>query len=192
MSWLRVMSDELRRSRDPQSAARAAMSAHPENWEEWLHELLVREAKHRLRGMALEVERSVDHEPVAEAVIALADEAFALPSGRWVPWATATIADHLERAAWQRQLAGTCVKDAERHEEAARKIQEAGVACLAELGKAEKKTKTVPISPSPQDGQAMADPTPNRLSPARKTPRRRSTSGSRSTSAARPKIRANA
>lgn len=57
----------------------------------------------------------------------------------WVPgygpvsWGEATETDHKARASWLRDHAGTLVTDAERHEQAARLIHDAGVERLADI-----------------------------------------------------------
>lgn len=57
----------------------------------------------------------------------------------WVPgygpvnWGEATEADHLARANWLRDHAGTLVIDAERHEQAAKLIHDAGVERLTDI-----------------------------------------------------------
>lgn len=56
--------------------------------------------------------------------------------GEFVMWDQATAEQHEARAAMQRRLAGECIQDAVRHEDAARMIREAGVACLAQIGTA--------------------------------------------------------
>jgi hypothetical protein len=65
----------------------------------------------------------------------LAEETFALKDGSVVHWLDATAEQHRARAAWQRELAGNCVKDAKRHEAAAAEIEAAGVTCLRDLVK---------------------------------------------------------
>lgn len=65
----------------------------------------------------------------------LAEETFSLEDGSSVLWERATPEQHRARAAWQRKLAGECIADAERHEQAAREIEEAGVRCLRDLAK---------------------------------------------------------
>ena len=80
--------------------------------------------------------REAAFEPVAiatpEALQALKEDSFWV-DGEMVPWAKATAAQHLARAAAQRRMAGGLIRDAERHEAAAQAIHEAGVSCLAEL-----------------------------------------------------------
>jgi hypothetical protein len=63
----------------------------------------------------------------------LITEWFPLPSGRRVSWLEATAAEHRERAEYQRRLAGKCVVDAERHEQAADLIESHKVTCLMEI-----------------------------------------------------------
>lgn len=63
----------------------------------------------------------------------LVTETFALSDGTRVKWLEATPAQHRERAAMQRRLAGSCILDAERHEQAADLIEQFGVSCLAEI-----------------------------------------------------------
>lgn len=63
----------------------------------------------------------------------LVTETFSLPDGSRVAWLEATVAQHNERAAMQRRLAGTCLVDAERHDQAAKLITESNVTCLAEI-----------------------------------------------------------
>lgn len=58
---------------------------------------------------------------------------FALADGTRVKWLEATPVQHRERAAMQRKLAGRCLVDAERHEQAANLIEEFNVSCLAEI-----------------------------------------------------------
>ena len=70
-----------------------------------------------------------------EARRMLAEETFSLEDGSSVPWLSATAEQHRARAAWQRKLAGECVTDAKRHEQAAKEIEEAGVRCLRDLAK---------------------------------------------------------
>jgi hypothetical protein len=65
----------------------------------------------------------------------LARETFALPDGTRVEWGEATEGQHLARAEMQRRLSGDCIKDAERHEQAAKEIRAAGVRCLNDLKK---------------------------------------------------------
>jgi hypothetical protein len=67
----------------------------------------------------------------------LAQETFAV-GGIRVEWGAATAEQHLERAAMQRRLSGDCIKDAERHEQAAAEIRAAGVRCLNDLKKKRK------------------------------------------------------
>lgn len=61
-------------------------------------------------------------------------EAFALSDGTYVEWLKATPAQHLDRAEMQRRLAGKCLVDVERHEQAAKLIKKHKVTCLAEIG----------------------------------------------------------
>jgi hypothetical protein len=63
----------------------------------------------------------------------LARETFALPDGTRVEWGRATAEQHLERARMQRRLAGDCIDDSKRHEQAAKEIRAAGVTCLDDL-----------------------------------------------------------
>ena len=67
----------------------------------------------------------------------LAGEMFWIPDGTkdgyYVSWGDATEEQHLARADNQRERARSEVEDADRHEEAADIIHEAGVACLAEV-----------------------------------------------------------
>jgi len=63
----------------------------------------------------------------------LLEGSFVGVGGRRVLWGEASAEDHDERAARQRRLAGSCLVDAQRHEEAARMIREAGVTCLNDL-----------------------------------------------------------
>ncbi len=63
----------------------------------------------------------------------LIGKTFALRDGTRVAWTDATPEQHRERAAIQRELAGHCIVDAKRHEEAAKVIEEFGVSCLAEV-----------------------------------------------------------
>jgi hypothetical protein len=95
------------------------------------------------RSLVREIERGVDVALVAAdtpqdrvaARHALAEETFGLRDGSSVAWLDATAEQHRERAAWQRELAGNCVKDAKRHELAAKEIEAAGVSCLRDLAK---------------------------------------------------------
>lgn len=68
-----------------------------------------------------------------EALLRLNRERFALPSGTFVPWATATIAQHSQRSAWLRSQAKGLRETADLHDIAVREIRKAGVTCLAEL-----------------------------------------------------------
>ncbi len=64
---------------------------------------------------------------------ALAGRAFWLPDGTYVNWLEATPEQHRARAGWLRQDVQHVVAKAELHEEAARRIEAAGVRCLADL-----------------------------------------------------------
>lgn len=75
---------------------------------------------------------------------ALAHETFALRDGTRVEWGKATAGQHEERAEMQRALSGECVKDAERHEQAAKEIRAAGVRCLDDLRKKGARAQTQP------------------------------------------------
>lgn len=65
--------------------------------------------------------------------LALLNQTFSLADGTRVEWLKATIAQHRERAEMQRRLAGNCLVDAERHEQAAKLIKKFKVTCLAEI-----------------------------------------------------------
>ena len=72
-------------------------------------------------------------ESVGDIKNGLEGEWFSLCDGTIVLWNEATAAQHRARAEWQRGQAHACTIDAERHEEAARLIEDAGVTCLAEV-----------------------------------------------------------
>lgn len=87
---------------------------------------------------AAEVKIEERGESVASAVAnrdpVIRDRMFYAPGFGWVVWEKATIEQHRARAVMQRELAGKCNEDAERHEEAIRMIEQAKVKCLAEIG----------------------------------------------------------
>lgn len=77
--------------------------------------------------------REVIRANLMERRLALISSTFALADGTRVEWLQATPGQHRERAEMQRRLAGKCLVDAKRHEEAASVIEEFGVTCLAEV-----------------------------------------------------------
>jgi len=120
---------------------RFILDLEPEERDEMLYRLAYNRVRITLRSRTRTAERRVFGDDPAAPPLDVArsmvsefrDERFALPSGDWVTWLGATVADHRERADWQRALAGGCVEDAERHETAIAMIEEAGVTCLREL-----------------------------------------------------------
>jgi hypothetical protein len=97
--------------------------------------------RHLSRRRVRSIEQRVDEELSAssgpvdriKAREVLAHETFALPDGTRVEWGEATEEQHLARAEMQRRLSGDCIKDAKRHEQAAKEIRLAGVRCLNDL-----------------------------------------------------------
>jgi hypothetical protein len=66
----------------------------------------------------------------------LAYKTFYAPDFGYVLWGEATVEQHRARAQMQRQIAGECLVDAERHEEAADLIERSGATCLNEIAEA--------------------------------------------------------
>jgi hypothetical protein len=89
---------------------------------------MMRNEAHRVERLAVS-ERS--SEPAAYGM--LTGEAFVLPGGVWVRWLDATAEQHRERAEWLTVQAAGLLETAKRHEDAAARIEKAGVTCLAEL-----------------------------------------------------------
>lgn len=90
----------------------------------------------RARGVedaAFPTTANVTEVDVLAARAKLVNETFTLSDGTNVGWNEATPAQHRERAEMQRRLAGNCLVDAERHEQAALLIEQCGVSCLAEI-----------------------------------------------------------
>ena len=71
-------------------------------------------------------------EPTRLAVAELVDKYFATGDG-WVRWGEATVEDHQARIAFLKKMRTGIDATIERHEEAIKKIIEAGVTCLDEL-----------------------------------------------------------
>jgi len=63
----------------------------------------------------------------------LIGQTFVVSDGSRVPWLEATAAQHRDRADMQRRLAGQCLVDVERHEQAADLIEAHNVSCLDEI-----------------------------------------------------------
>lgn len=104
----------------------------------YVRPLVIHEARRLERRNTLAVEREVDAriadgEDPLSVRRKLAQETFILPSGERVGWLDATAEQHLLRAGWQRNQAGTLIADADRHEAAAEAIRSAGVTCLRDL-----------------------------------------------------------
>lgn len=100
-----------------------------------LRPIIAWQAKHMLRAQTRAVEQTIRPDAIGgmAARRLLVGRYFPLGDGTFVEWATATAVQHLARATWQRQHAAASMADAERHEVAAKRITEAGVACLADL-----------------------------------------------------------
>lgn len=138
--YSRVMA-ELRAGRSPEEATEAVIAtASRDDLAEWVMDQTLRIAKEASRRITWEMEQAaaaatgivravVEREPVSA-------RCFFVPGEGMVEWATATAEQHLARAKMQRQHAGACISDAERHEAAANEIRQAGVSCLAEIGDA--------------------------------------------------------
>jgi hypothetical protein len=114
------------------------LAATPEQARAYLRTALAAQVHtvHRIAAQA--VEEMVDDEirvgvDPSAARKKLVSECFFIPSVGLVRWLEATAEQHLERAAYQRSRAVVVIKDAERHERAAKDIIEAGVTCLAEI-----------------------------------------------------------
>ena len=71
-------------------------------------------------------------DPTRLAVAELVDKYFAT-GDRWVRWGEATVEDHQARIAFLKKMHTGIDSTIERHEEAIKKIIEAGVTCLDEL-----------------------------------------------------------
>ena len=126
---------------DPESAAAAVLLTAPrDDLESALFKWAANRARWISRRIVVNEERRIEAGggTVAQAVTS-GDPVRAMTfyvDGEIVRWDEATADQHEARAAMQRRLAGECVADAVRHEEAARQIREAGVACLAQIGTA--------------------------------------------------------
>ena len=113
-----------------------------DEWPAWATELLVARVHLVSRSRTRTVERSVvaglrDVRGRNRASVRkrLASHGFALPDGTWVGWLDATADQHRERAAWLRSKAEGTIETAVSHEQAAKEIDRAGVACLKDLAK---------------------------------------------------------
>ena len=125
----------------------AAVALVEKHASDFLHRLIIK-AYHQVqraitRGIEYEVDEELgDAETVEDRIsarAALVTETFALKDGTVVRWGKATESQHVARAVWQRELAGHCTEDAERHETAAAEILAAGVKCLDDLKKKERR-----------------------------------------------------
>lgn len=133
----------LRSGATPEDAAAAVVKkATRADLEALMASWALHRARHISRRLVVHAERAVEAagSTVAVAVAAGAPQVrgiMAYVDGHGlVAWDQMTADQHDARAAMQRRLAGECIQDAERHEEAARMIREAGVTCLAEIGTA--------------------------------------------------------
>jgi hypothetical protein len=104
----------------------------------WLMPIVLDEVRRRRRLATLEIEVRVDQE-LADGVDPCAarkqliGEHFWTPADGLVPWLTATVEQHAEKAVYQRSRAEPLIVDAERHEAAIAEIEAAGVKCLRDL-----------------------------------------------------------
>lgn len=82
-------------------------------------------------------------ERVAEAMdrpdplATLRGETFRLGNGREVSWDKATVEEHRQRVEMLERIRAGIAATIDRHQEAIRRIEDAGVTCLAELGESE-------------------------------------------------------
>jgi hypothetical protein len=131
-----VLRKHLDAGKTPDEAAKAVLASREHR--QLLLPLLVWRAHKVTRQETRAVERRVRKAGVAspDARRELIERGFILPDGRFVEWLYATADEHLARAGWQRDNARAIVADAELHEEAAKRITEAGVTCLADLEEA--------------------------------------------------------
>jgi hypothetical protein len=131
-----VLRKHLEAGKTPEQAAKAVLDSREHR--QLLLPLLVWRAhkvtRQETRAVEREVRKAGMDAPAARQE--LVGRTFALPDGRLVGWLEATAEDHLARAGWQRDHARAIVADAELHEEAAKRITDAGVTCLADLEEA--------------------------------------------------------
>lgn len=126
----------------PEDAARASLAECGEDeLRGYVLPIFEIRARHLARGMARHIEDSVmDLHPTDDArddrvsaVKQIAQTTFSLTDGRRVSWSDATVADHLERARWQRKRADTIHEDARRHEVAAELLRRRRKKCLNQI-----------------------------------------------------------
>jgi len=129
----------IREGTDPAAAARQVLDEIPKTrLIDMLMPTVTNLARSIRRAQTRTIERRAFAPPPAptrhDARLELVAAGFVLPDGRYVTWGQATRDDHLARAEWQHQHAADSIRDAARHELAAKLLDAAGAACLDELG----------------------------------------------------------
>lgn len=125
----------------PEDAVERAMKEiSAEEWEEYLRDLLLAEARRLRRDRvrrnehraAAQIEAGADP---AKVIGDFVHDGFTLPDGdaTWVHYWSATAEEHELKALWYYDQAAAHTKAAEWHEACAAWIREAGVTCLRDL-----------------------------------------------------------
>jgi hypothetical protein len=118
-------------------AMRLMVKLHTEKRCSLLVPILAKEIAQMRRRHVRGVEQKVRFTGEASAAdggwLQLLPEGFAIPDGRFVTWAEATVEDHEARIEWLQGQIEALGQDVDRHQQAIKLIREHGVTCLAEV-----------------------------------------------------------
>lgn len=121
--------------KSPEEAAELVMRS--EAFRDRMRTVIAQVARSMARQETREAEKEFQYEwkqgNVRTAVKTILGHGFFLPSGDYVEWMTATTAQHLARAQWQRRSAEAQLRDAQLHEVAADVIKKHGKTCLGDF-----------------------------------------------------------